>query len=140
MSSLAADRVEARPARRAVAALLTAAVVGALVVAGRFEGERRADAEIQGMARTLRAVGALDADSLSAYRVLPAFDCLLYRRGSNTFALEVCVDDAGRVVETIDRRGERQFHSLRDDPGASTLRVDRSEVDRLLRKMGAPCC
>ena len=33
----------------------------------------------------------------------PGMDCLLYKRGSNPFALEFCFDGAGRVIEAIDR-------------------------------------
>lgn len=85
-----------------------------------------------------RLVGPLDSPALSGFRVFPAFDCLTYRRGNNVFALELCVDSTGRVVEAIDRRSyDRRIWSLRFDPSASTVRVNRAEVDRLLRKMGA---
>jgi len=41
-------------------------------------------------------------------------------------------------VEAIDRRsGTPRIASLREDPGAATVRVDRGEVDRLLRAFGA---
>jgi hypothetical protein len=115
--------------------------LAALVPLGRWEARRHADAEMRGMSETLGLIGPLDSPTLSGYRVLPAFDCLVYRRGSNPFALELCVDREGRVVETIDRRGfEPRIHSLREDRAASTLRVDRTLVDQLLRRMGAPCC
>lgn len=140
MSSLATEAGAAR-GRAAAAAVLGAVVLAALVALGRWEAEQRVEAEVEGMARTLAAVGALDSPSLTGYRVLHAFDCVVYRRGETRFALEVCVDEAGRVVETIDRRGsEHRVHSLRDDPDASTLRVERALVDALLRRMGAPCC
>jgi hypothetical protein len=118
-----------------VVAALAVAVVA--VVAGRWEGRRAAAEQNRGMRRTLAAVGALDSRTLSGYRLLPAFDCLVYRRGANPLALEVCVDRSGRVVETIDRRSGHRISSLRFDPAASAVRVDRAEVDRLLRKMGA---
>ena len=90
------------------------------------------------MERVRALIGPLDSPTLSGFRVLPGLDCLVYRRGRNPFALELCVDPQGRVVETIDRRRyDRTISSLRYDPSASTLRVDRREVDRLLRKMGA---
>lgn len=124
----------------AVAAVVAVGAVGAavLVAVGRWEGRHEARREMHGFAIVQRLIGPLDSPSLSGFRVLPGFDCLTYRRGTNVFALELCVDPKGRVVEAIDRRRyDRRIWSLRFDPSASTDRVDRAEVDRLLRKMGA---
>ena len=93
------------------------------------------------MRRTFAAVGSLDNQSLSAYRIDIdfRFDCLIYRRGSNRLALELCFDRAGRLAEAIDRRSRKEkIASLREDPGASTIRVSRAEVVRLLKRLGAP--
>jgi hypothetical protein len=93
------------------------------------------------MRRTFAAVGELDDKSLDAYRVDIdfEFDCLLYRRGSDKFALELCFDRSGRLAEAIDRRsGKPKIASLREHPQASTIRVPRSEVVRLLKRLGAP--
>ena len=69
---------------------------------------------------------------------MPGFDCLVYRRGPNPYALELCVDPAGRVVEAIDRRTvDRKIWSLTFEPASSPVRVGRAVVDRLLQKMGA---
>jgi hypothetical protein len=109
-----------------------------LVVVGRWERRHEAHREVAGFHIVQRLVGPLDSSSLSGFRVLPGFDCLTYRRGSNVFALELCFDRSGRVVEAIDRRRfGRRIWSLRFDPSASTDRVDAAEVRRLLRKMGA---
>jgi hypothetical protein len=122
-----------------VAAAVALVVVLALAPLGRWEARRHADVETRGMEATLALIGPLDSPALSGYRVLPDFDCLVYRRGDNPFALEACVDEAGRVVETIDRREfDRRISSLREDPDASSLRLNRALVDRLLRQMGAP--
>jgi hypothetical protein len=119
----------------AAAALAVLALVGI----GRWEGAHRADEQMAGMRRVLAEVGPLDSSSLSAFRYLSKFQCLVYERGSNPLALEVCVDADGRVVEAIDRRsGDPKIWSLREEPSRSTVRVDRAEVDRLLRKMGVP--
>ena len=124
--------------RSAAAAAAILVVVAALVAIGRWESSREATREIRGFHIVQRLVGPLDSPTLSGFRVFPAFDCLTYRRGANPFALELCVDHAGRVVEAIDRRQEtRRIWSLQYHPSASTVRVDRAEVDRLLRKMGA---
>jgi hypothetical protein len=122
-----------------MAAVAAGALLLALaVVVGRWEERRWVTSQVAAMKRIRAAVGPLDTSSLIGYRVLPTFDCLVYRRGKNPFALELCVDHAGRVVEAIDRRGAvRRYYSLRSDPAASTFRLDRKEIDRLLRMMGA---
>jgi hypothetical protein len=127
--------------RRLVAATLAAVLVLLLLVpVGRWERGRRADTETRGMGTVVAAVGALDSPTLRGFRVLANFDCLLYERDRNDFALELCVDDEGRVVEAIDRRGDGdpRIWSLRDDPASSDLRLDRVLVNRLLLRMGVP--
>jgi len=127
-------------ARRVTAGLAVAfLVLVGLAFVGRWERVQRADEQVRGMGEVRAAVGPLDGSTLSAFRYLQSFQCLVYRRGSNPLALELCVDAEGRVVEAIDRRsGEPRIWSLRDDPTRSTLRVDRAEVDRLLVRMGVP--
>ena len=126
-----------RPAGLAAVAAGVAVLV-VLVVVGRHEGGRHARQENRKIAEIRRLVGPLDSPALDAFRLLPQFSCLLYRRHDNRFALELCVDAQGRVVEAIDRRGRSpRIASLREDPSHASVRVDRAEVDRLLRKLGA---
>jgi hypothetical protein len=127
------------PSRRRLVAALSIGVVvlAALVAVGRWERGRWVRSQVHGMERVRAAIGPLDSGSLIGYRVLPGFDCLVYKRGGDPYALELCTDAAGRVVQTIDRRGGRRYYSLQAEPAASTLRVDPRTVDRLLRKMGA---
>src|SRR3712207_7153364 len=42
--------------------------------------------------------------TLFPYTTLFRSDCLTYRRGANPFALELCMNGQGRVIEAIDRR------------------------------------
>ncbi len=121
---------------------LAAGLVGALVLVGigRLERSHHADRQNAGIAQVRDDVGKLDNPSLSGFRFLARFQCLTYARGSNRFALELCVDRAGRVIEAIDRRsGETEFWSLREDPELATVRVDRAEVERLIVRM-CPVC
>jgi hypothetical protein len=114
------------------------AVLVALALVGRSEKRSWVDSQLRGMERVVRLVGPLDRRSLIGYRILPAFDCLVYRRGGDLLALELCVDRAGRLVVAVDRRGgARRYYDLHSDPGAASIRLDRAEVDRLLRKMEA---
>jgi hypothetical protein len=128
-----------RPAdtrRLALGAAAGLAVAVALVPVGRWERGHAAREEIAGMRETLAIVGSLNNRSLSGYRILPGFDCLTYRRGRDPFALELCFDRTGRLVETIDRRATtRRISSLRADPTRSTIHVDSTVVRALLRKM-----
>jgi hypothetical protein len=124
--------------RRSLIAAGVVVAAAALVGGGRWERTHEARREVAGFRIVQRLIGPLDSPSLSGFRVFPSFDCLTYRRGANVFALELCVDKAGRVVEAIDRRRfDRRIWSLRFDPSASTDRVNRAEVDRLLTRMGA---
>ena len=126
--------------RLVVAAILVVFVAALLVGIGRWERSSRADEENEGMRSVAAAVGSLDNPSLSAFRYLEKFQCLLYERGGNPVALELCFDSSGRLIEAIDRRGDGdpKISSLRDDATRSTIRVDRDEVDRLLLRMGVP--
>ena len=126
--------------RRAAPPAIVVAVLlalGGLVLIGQSEGRRHAREENRGIAEIRALVGPLDSPSLDRYRLLPFFSCLLYKRQENPFALELCIDAEGHVVEAIDRRNRRtpRIYSLREEPSAATVRVDRAEVDRLLRRL-----
>jgi hypothetical protein len=130
--------VSSRGGKAAALAVAAVVVAAALVAIGRWERGREGHRESNGFRIVERLIGPLDSPSLSGFRVLPAFDCLTYRRGTNPLALELCVDHTGRVVEAIDRRSyDRRIWSLRFDPSRSSVRVSEPEVRRLLRKMGA---
>lgn len=124
--------------RRTAIAAAVVVVAAVLVAVGRWEARSEAHREVNGFHIVQRLIGPLGSASLSGFRVFPSFDCLTYRRAKNPFALELCVDHDGRVVEAIDRRTfDRRIWSLRFDPGSSTDRVNRAEVERLLQRMGA---
>lgn len=123
------------------AGLAGIAVLVALIPLGRWEGRRHARNEVAGMRHVLAAIGPVDQPALDAYRidVGPALDCLLYRRGSNPFALEFCFDRAGRVVEAYDRRGTSpKIWSIRESPSASTIHIDRARLETLIARLKQP--
>lgn len=121
-----------------VGGALVFVVLLALIPVGRWEAKRHARHELAGIRRVLAEIGPLDQASLDAYRVGvgPGMDCLLYKRGSNPFALELCFDSEGRVIEAIDRRGSSpRISSIREDPSASTIRIDRAKALALIARM-----
>lgn len=120
----------------AAAALVALALVGI----GRWEGSRHGDTQNAGIERVRDTVGALDSETLTGFRFLARFQCLVYSRGTNTFALELCVDRQGRVVEAIDRTsGDTEYWSLREDPSRADVVVDRNQVERLIVRMCTDC-
>jgi hypothetical protein len=117
-------------------ALVAAVVFGVLVAVGRWERSSDISSQLTGLRRVLALVGPLDQHELVGYRRQPAFDCLVYKRAKILFALELCIDHSGRLVEAIDRRHvHRRIYSLREEPSSSTIRLDETVVERLLNRM-----
>lgn len=122
---------------RVAVALALLALVG-LVFVGHWERTRQIRSQAAGIRAVLHLIGPLDNRTLAGFRVLPSFDCLTYRRGSDPLALEICVDRAGRVVQAIDRRGtHRMFWTLQFEPSAAPVRASYAEVAHLVRRMEA---
>jgi hypothetical protein len=126
---------------RWVAAAAGLVVVAALLVAvGRRERSGWVDRENGAIARIRAAVGPLDNPSLDAFREHYDFRCLAWRRGGTVYALELCFDGSGRVIEALDRRAQPRlvYGSLRAEPSAARTRIDPALADRLLRRLEAP--
>jgi hypothetical protein len=121
--------------------LLLGTVILAFLLAsipiGRWERDTAFETENAGIAAVYAAIGPrLAASSLSSYRVDASVACLIYEQGSELYALEICVDGQGRVVEAVDRRrGEPEFWSLAFAPSAVHLRVDTNAVRRAIQRL-----
>ena len=127
--------------RLAAAAVAAVVLLGGLVAVGRWEARHHAHDENAQIARIRAAVGDLDRPKPVAFRVHVGFgfSCLLWKRRSNPYALELCFTGDGRIVEAIDRRhGDARIASLREDPSRATTRIDPNLARRLLRELGAP--
>lgn len=125
--------------RRTAAALAALVAAIALVALGRFERDDHADEQNAGIERVRETVGELDAPSLEGFRMLQDFQCLIYGSGGRTFALELCADREGRVVEAIDRRDGVRIWSLREDPELARVRVERARFEEVIGGMCAEC-
>lgn len=124
--------------RAAVAAAFVLVAAAALVLVGRWEAQRQAAAQVRGLERVRAAVDRIDSPLLSAVRSSPGYDCLNYRRGAERFALELCVNAAGKVLDASDRRRDTPLvYSLRLDPSARSPVLPMGELRRALaRKRG----
>jgi hypothetical protein len=128
--------------RRVVVGGVVAAAIAAVLLVGvaRWERDRHAVQENDGIERVYEAVGRLDAPTLQGFRFLDDFQCLIYRAGGRKFGLELCVDWDGRVVEAIDRRGgDVRISSLREDPSRARVRVDRRQFEQVVESMCEDC-
>lgn len=120
-------------ARRA-ALVLAGAVVAVLVLAvlGRHERATANSHEENG----IRATAALtDGRKPSAYRLTAFADCLLYPVQGDPYALELCFDRRGRLIEAIDRhtRSHTRISSVRYHPSLSPIRRDPHSLFRELK-------
>lgn len=117
--------------------LLVGLVVLAIVfvLVGRWERSHALDHQLAGIARVRQLVIGSTPD---AYRLTPTFACLLYRRGIDKYALELCYDLHGRLVEAIDRRKiDPTFWDISYEPAAARIHVPPRRLARELREMSA---
>ena len=122
--------------RRLVAAgVVMLAVLVAFVAVGRWERQRAADTEMDGMRTVLAALGGnIVSTRLSGYRY-GAPDCLAYYEGKFALALQLCFDSEGRLVEAVDRRpAQPRYYSLQYEPSLSKIRFPRATIDELERR------
>jgi hypothetical protein len=114
------------------AALLAAAVV---VVLGRVEANHAIDHQLAGIDAVRRQVVG---ERPAAYRLTPTLYCLLYRRGGNRFAYELCYDHSGGLVEAVDRRtASPSFWSVAYDPTRARDVVSTRALSDQLRRLRA---
>lgn len=121
-------------------AVLVVAVAGMAIPVGRYERTHEDAVQLARIAAVRQEVGPrIDDTSLRAYRTDPGFLCLFYARGERYFALQVCYDSQGRLVETVDRRGATAIYgSVSYRPELAPVRVSTAEVARILRQHRVP--
>ena len=101
-------------------------VVAALVVVaiGRHERASERSYSLQGIANVRVLIGNRIGEPYD-YRVGSGLSCLIYPDHGRFFALELCIDAQGRVVEAVDRRGSvSRFYTVVDEPGVADQRLD----------------
>jgi hypothetical protein len=125
--------------RRAVSVGLAIALVvgGGLVVIGRQERSNEQAYMLDGIADVRAAVGPrLARPGPNNYRLEPGLSCLLYAANGRSYALELCDDAAGRIVQAVDRRGKfASFYSVAVDPQVARIRVDPALFPSLIEKV-----
>ena len=116
------------------AAVLAGAVVVVLALAllGRHERATANSHEESGISAT---AALAKGRKLSAYRLTAFADCLLYSVHGDPYALELCFDRRGRLIEAIDRRtrSHTRISSVRYHPSLSPLRREPQSLFRELK-------
>lgn len=105
-------------------------LLAAVAVYGRWEAQRSLDAERRGILGVRNLVGEeLLAPSVSDYYGDGVYVCLRYWAGGDPFALSLCYDGKGRLVEAVDERsGTPKFYSLRYRPAAAPVTVSTDAI------------
>jgi len=108
-----------------------------LVLLGRYERQHEQASVVRHIAAVRAAIGpSLTRPGPDNYVYNPGRSCLLYSAGGRSYALELCVDAQGRVVEAVDRRGlSPHFYSLVEEPGAARLHIDPALVASLIKRI-----
>jgi hypothetical protein len=114
-----------------------AVLAAAIVAVGRYGQHHEQVATERGIERVRAAIGPLNSPGPSDYILSnPGRTCLLWAAGGRIYALELCIDPQGRVVEAVDRRGlTPKFYSFTSEPGAAKLRISPAVFDALLAKV-----
>lgn len=112
--------------------------LGAVLAVGRWEESRALQRERARIDAVYSLIGRdVAAPSLSGYRIAE-LDCLFYDIGSRRYAVTLCFDRTGRLVESADRRlPEPQYSSIVQHPEFAPATVDRIRFRALLRRIGA---
>ena len=110
--------------RLAWVALVCVVAVG-ISLLGRHERATEESFTLEGIAKVRAAIGpSLTRPGPTDYVQDGNLDCLLYGSGDRSYALELCADSQGRIVEAWDRRGlTTSIYTIVPDPGAARLRV-----------------
>jgi hypothetical protein len=109
-----------------------------LVPLGRWQAHRALAADQHQIERIAALAGPLGGQRLAAYR-LATYDCLLYQVGKDPFAIELCFDPFGHLVEAIDRRHygfDPQIGSVQYTPSATSITVPPSRLLKLIQRAG----
>jgi hypothetical protein len=117
------------------AALVVVAVAVAVLLLSLLGRHERASANSDAR-HGLSATAALTRGKHpSAYRLTAFADCLLYPVGGDPYALELCFDRTGRLIEAIDRhpRDRTRIWSVRYRPSLSPVHRDPAALFRELK-------
>ena len=124
--------------RALLAAVVCVVLAGAAAAYGRVEGEHAVDVQQHGILAVRAAVGTrFPHPRQEVWDPGGRLDCLMYDVKGNIFALELCFDPAGRLVEAVDRRHGERIWSVRWDPSAGPLRYSARRLETAVRNTPA---
>jgi hypothetical protein len=123
------------------AALIAAGAVAALAVlaaAGRAERAHWIGTQRDGMNDVMQTIGGRflvrTVSDVWDNIERPGISCLRYSYGGDPYAMQLCFDPHGRVVEAYDERsGKVEIYDLHEEPAESGLRIDPRQLKRIRR-------
>jgi hypothetical protein len=103
-----------------------------LIAVGRHERSSERDRNLDGIAMVRALVGNRIGHP-DDYRVPAGLSCLLYPDHGRVFALELCIDSSGRIVEAVDRRASiSTFYTVVYQPQIARQRLGVAFVSHLI--------
>ncbi len=117
--------------RRVILAIAAVVLAAVAIVYGRAEGAGAVKTEQRALLAARAAVGdRLMHPDEAIYDPGGALECLTYPVNGNLFALELCFDAQGRLVEAVDRRSVERISSFRWGPQHAPFRISPQALDR----------
>jgi hypothetical protein len=109
------------------------------IVAGRHEGRTENARQLAGIDAVRAAVGSLNSKALDAWRDDGLLACLDYASGQVPYALQLCFDRGGRLLEAVDRRGPQPVYwSVAYRPALAHLSVGPNGFADIAHLAGVP--
>lgn len=125
---------------RRTALVVAAALVllAVLAAAGRAERAHWIDTQRAGMNDVVRTIGGRylvwSVSDVWDNVERPGISCLRYAYGGDPYAMQICFDPHGRVVEVYDERsGKVEIYDLHEEPSESGLRIDPKWLKQIRR-------
>ena len=130
----------ARRARRALLGLLAILVILVFgLAAGRRESRNETARQLAGIDAVRAAVGPLAATRINAWRNDGRLVCLDYPSNGAPYALQLCFDRGGRLVEAVDRRGPQPVYwSVAYRPALARFTLGPQGFADIARRSGVP--
>jgi hypothetical protein len=124
--------------RAALVVVVAAAALAVLAAAGRAERAHWIHTQRDGMNDVVQTIGGRflvrTVSDVWDNNERPGISCVRYSYGGDPYAMQLCFDQRGRMVEAYDERsGAVEIYDLHEEPAESRLRIDLAQLKQIRR-------